>query len=385
MQPLRRDRGAAAWRPSLPATSTTRSCCSTTRSASSRSACSKARSVELDATGPPEAAPVVVKVKELPQQQATFGIGFSANTGGAGLARALGPQGLRPALDRAHHAELRLRPEVDRHRVHVVSRTRSLWRNLAAGQLRAARRRPTRSRNSWNGARRPLDRTRRASSASTTSRPRTPRCRARRSPTRGRGHLRELPLAEARPRQHPRAHRRQLARRCRAASATAAARETRDDEPGEEHSQRSLRQRLRALQLVPAVRPLVRRTPALEAGEVFVKQPDLGAGHDPVPRRRRRLGARLRLPHPRARRATAPSSAARCCVTGSVELEHPLSAKLPALLGAVFVDAGNAADQWRDIRPVFGYGVGVHYRSPIGPLRVDVAYGQDGARVRACT
>jgi translocation and assembly module TamA len=71
-------------------------------------------------------------------------------------------------------------------------------------------------------------------------------------------------------------------------------------------------------------------------------------------------------------------------VTGSVELEHPLSAKLPALLGAVFVDAGNAADEWRDIRPVFGYGVGVHYRSPIGPLRVDVAYGHDVHECR-CT
>ncbi|MDQ2734847.1 MAG: outer membrane protein assembly factor, partial [Pseudomonadota bacterium] len=38
-------------------------------------------SVELDATGPPDAAPVIVKVKELPQQQATFGVGYSANTG----------------------------------------------------------------------------------------------------------------------------------------------------------------------------------------------------------------------------------------------------------------------------------------------------------------
>jgi len=39
-------------------------------------------SVELDATGSPEAAPVVVKVKEQSQHQATFGIGYSANTGG---------------------------------------------------------------------------------------------------------------------------------------------------------------------------------------------------------------------------------------------------------------------------------------------------------------
>ena len=48
----------------------------------------------------------------------------------------------------------------------------------------------------------------------------------------------------------------------------------------------------------------------------------------------------------------------------------------------MFVDAGNAADRWSDLRPVFGYGVGVHYRSPVGPLRLDVAYGQDVRQVR---
>ena len=63
-------------------------------------------------------------------------------------------------------------------------------------------------------------------------------------------------------------------------------------------------------------------------------------------------------------------------LTGSVELEHPITAKLPGLLGAVFVDAGNAADRWGEVHPVFGYGVGLHYRSPIGPLRLDFAYGE---------
>jgi translocation and assembly module TamA len=28
------------------------------------------------------------------------------------------------------------------------------------------------------------------------------------------------------------------------------------------------------------------------------------------------------------------------------------------------------------MRPVVGYGTGLHYRSPVGPLRVDLAYGQ---------
>ncbi len=56
----------------------------------------------------------------------------------------------------------------------------------------------------------------------------------------------------------------------------------------------------------------------------------------------------------------------RVLATGSIEFEHPLSDRVPALLGAVFVDAGNAADDWRGFHPVFGYGVGAHYRSPVG-------------------
>ena len=49
-------------------------------------------------------------------------------------------------------------------------------------------------------------------------------------------------------------------------------------------------------------------------------------------------------------------------------------------LPAVFVIGNDAG--WGEIRPVFGYGVGVHYRSPVGPLRLDVAYGQDVRKVR---
>ena len=63
--------------------------------------------VELDATGPPEAAPVIVRVKEQSQHQATFGIGYSANTGGRVSLEHWDRSSVRPALDRAHHAELR--------------------------------------------------------------------------------------------------------------------------------------------------------------------------------------------------------------------------------------------------------------------------------------
>lgn len=43
---------------------------------------------------------------------------------------------------------------------------------------------------------------------------------------------------------------------------------------------------------------------------------------------------------------------------------------------AVFVDAGNVADKWSDIDYAVGYGVGVRWRSPAGPVGVDLAYGE---------
>jgi translocation and assembly module TamA len=58
---------------------------------------------------------------------------------------------------------------------------------------------------------------------------------------------------------------------------------------------------------------------------------------------------------------------------GSLEYQHPISGPWYA---AAFVDAGNAADTWQTWRAVFGYGAGVRWRSPIGPIRLDVAYGE---------
>ncbi len=43
---------------------------------------------------------------------------------------------------------------------------------------------------------------------------------------------------------------------------------------------------------------------------------------------------------------------------------------------ALFVDAGDAADQVADLAPKFGYGLGARWRSPLGPLNLDVAYGE---------
>jgi translocation and assembly module TamA len=59
---------------------------------------------------------------------------------------------------------------------------------------------------------------------------------------------------------------------------------------------------------------------------------------------------------------------------GSIELAHGLSPALPDLLGAAFVDAGQAAAGWSDLKPVTSVGLGLRYRSPLGTLRLDYAY-----------
>lgn len=72
----------------------------------------------------------------------------------------------------------------------------------------------------------------------------------------------------------------------------------------------------------------------------------------------------------------------RVLLTGSAEVAHPISARFPTLWGAAFVDAGNAADHWKNLNPVLGYGVGLRWRSPVGPLRMDLAYGDKVHQLR---
>ena len=49
---------------------------------------------------------------------------------------------------------------------------------------------------------------------------------------------------------------------------------------------------------------------------------------------------------------------------------------------AAFVDAGNAVDSLSDLHLALGYGLGARVRTPLGPFRLDLAYGQDVHRVR---
>jgi translocation and assembly module TamA len=68
--------------------------------------------------------------------------------------------------------------------------------------------------------------------------------------------------------------------------------------------------------------------------------------------------------------------------TLSAELARPVLDSMPALWGAVFVDAGNVANSFANLHPAVGLGVGARWRSPVGPLRLDWAYGRETRKSR---
>ena len=63
----------------------------------------------------------------------------------------------------------------------------------------------------------------------------------------------------------------------------------------------------------------------------------------------------------------------RYLVLGSAEYTYWFAGDFGA---AAFIDAGDAFDARRALDLAIGYGVGVRWRSPIGPFRADVAYGE---------
>ena len=69
----------------------------------------------------------------------------------------------------------------------------------------------------------------------------------------------------------------------------------------------------------------------------------------------------------------------RYLTVASAEYIHWLT---PAWGAAAFVDAGNAFDDLSERKPKLGYGVGARWRSPIGPFRIDLAYGADTRQFR---
>ncbi|MCB5184666.1 autotransporter assembly complex protein TamA [Methylobacillus gramineus] len=69
----------------------------------------------------------------------------------------------------------------------------------------------------------------------------------------------------------------------------------------------------------------------------------------------------------------------RYMVTGSVEVIQWLTEQWGA---AAFVDFGNAANTTQDLKPVYGYGLGARFKSPAGPIGVDIAHGQETGEYR---
>jgi translocation and assembly module TamA len=69
----------------------------------------------------------------------------------------------------------------------------------------------------------------------------------------------------------------------------------------------------------------------------------------------------------------------RYLATASAEYDYWFK---PPWGAAVFYDVGNAADTWHDLKPKVGYGLGARWRSPVGPVGIDVAYGKAVHEVR---
>nr|WP_295776437.1 autotransporter assembly complex family protein [Rhodoferax sp.] len=74
----------------------------------------------------------------------------------------------------------------------------------------------------------------------------------------------------------------------------------------------------------------------------------------------------------------------RYMVNGGVEWQRPLvfGGQVSAWESAVFVDAGAVADDPGRLKTKAGVGAGVRWKSPIGPLQIDLAYGVDTQRLR---
>ena len=74
----------------------------------------------------------------------------------------------------------------------------------------------------------------------------------------------------------------------------------------------------------------------------------------------------------------------RYMTTASVEWQRPIlrAGRPTEFENTLFIDAGAVADRPQDLRPVFGIGTGVRWKSPIGPLQIDLAYGIKPKRFR---
>ena len=74
----------------------------------------------------------------------------------------------------------------------------------------------------------------------------------------------------------------------------------------------------------------------------------------------------------------------RYLAVGSIEWQRPMLRNgLPSEWeNTLFLDAGAVADKPQDMRPSVGVGTGLRWRSPIGPLQIDLAYGAKVKQLR---
>lgn len=70
-------------------------------------------------------------------------------------------------------------------------------------------------------------------------------------------------------------------------------------------------------------------------------------------------------------------TAGRYMGTGSLEWQRPITVKgrLTEWEGALFIDAGSVANKPADLHAKVGVGGGVRWKTPVGPLQIDLAYG----------
>ncbi len=80
--------------------------------------------------------------------------------------------------------------------------------------------------------------------------------------------------------------------------------------------------------------------------------------------------------------ATGGTTSGGRLLTASLEVARPILPSMPSLWGALFIDAGRAVADWRDFTPAWGYGAGIRWRSPVGPLRVDLAWADEMKKLR---
>ena len=82
--------------------------------------------------------------------------------------------------------------------------------------------------------------------------------------------------------------------------------------------------------------------------------------------------------------ASGAVAAGRYLAAGSVEWQRPIvvNDKVSDWESTVFIDAGAVADKPAQLRAKVGVGVGARWKSPVGPLQMDVAYGVAAKKLR---